>query len=69
MARQVPMEQRVLNTGVTAGEKMRLKRFERLLRDRYSLTMVFTEGTVKLSDSRKLRDGNILLKIRTIQNN
>jgi hypothetical protein len=47
MARQVPMQQRVLNTGVNVGAKMTLKRFERLLRDRYNLMMLFIEGEAK----------------------
>ncbi len=42
------MQQMVLNTGVKVGEKMKLKRFERLLRDRYILIIVFTEGDAKL---------------------
>ncbi len=56
------MEQAVLSTGVRTGEKMTLKRFERLLKDRYILTMVSAEGEIKLSMRWKFGEGNTLLK-------
>jgi hypothetical protein len=62
MEKQVPMTQTDLNTGVTAGEKMMLKRFERQLKDRYIFNTVSTAGAVKPWERRKHFDGNTLLK-------